>query len=133
LEGGISISFPLPTANRNQGAIKQSRHQLVAAENAVRVLELDLRNRLATVYERFSNARYQVERYRETIIPTAKESLEVSRKLFDAGETNYLALLTAQRTYFQVNINYLESVLMLRIAESEIEGYLLSGSLNNGQ
>jgi cobalt-zinc-cadmium efflux system outer membrane protein len=129
-DGGLAVSIPLPVNNRNQGAIRQTRNELIAAERAVERLELDLKNRLATVYERYSNAKFQVERYRATILPAANESLEVSRKLYQAGESNYLALLTAQRSYFQVNLSYLESVLALRTSESEIDGYLLSGSLS---
>lgn len=132
-DGGLAISFPLPVNNRNQGAIRQTRNELMAAEKAVEQLELALQGRLATVFERFSNARFQVERYRSHILPAAEETLAVARKLFEAGESNYLALLTAQRSYFQVNLSYLESVLALRTAESEINGYLLSGSLASGQ
>lgn len=132
-DGGLAVSIPLPVNNRNQGAIRQTRNELIAAERAVEQLELDLKNRLATVYERFANAKFQVERYRATILPAAAETLEVSRKLYEAGESNYLALLTAQRSYFQVNLAYLESVLALRTSESEIDGYLLSGSLAAGR
>jgi cobalt-zinc-cadmium efflux system outer membrane protein len=106
---------------------------LLAAEKAVEQLELALQNRLATVFERYSNARFQVDRYRSNILPAAEETLAVARKLYEAGESNYLALLTAQRSYFQVNLSYLESVLALRTAESEIDGFLLSGSLSSGR
>jgi cobalt-zinc-cadmium efflux system outer membrane protein len=132
-DGGLAISIPLPVHNRNQGAIRQTRTELIAAERAVEQLELALQNRLATVFERYSNARFQVERYRSNILPAAEETLDVARKLYEAGESNYLALLTAQRTYFQVNLSYLESVLALRTAESEIDGYLLSDSLATGR
>ena len=40
-------------------------------------------------------------------------------------------LLTAQRTFSQTNWNYLESLRELRAAEAEIEGLLLSGSLES--
>jgi cobalt-zinc-cadmium efflux system outer membrane protein len=132
-DGGLAVTIPLPVNNRNQGAIRQTRNELLAAEKAVEQLELGLQNRLATVFERFANARFQVDRYRSNILPAAEETLAVARKLYEAGESNYLALLTAQRTYFQVNLSYLESVLALRTAESEIDGYLLSGSLNSGR
>lgn len=132
-DGGLAVSIPLPVNNRNQGAIRQTRNELLAAEKAVEQLELALQNRLATVYERFANARFQVDRYRSNILPAAEETLTVARKLYEAGESNYLALLTAQRSYFQVNLSNLESVLALRTAESEIDGYLLSGSLTPGR
>jgi cobalt-zinc-cadmium efflux system outer membrane protein len=81
------------------------------------------------VFEAYANARNQVSRYRDTILPAAEESLTLTRQMYQAGEANYLGLLTAQRTFAQTNRNYLDSVLQLRIAEVEIEGLLLSGSL----
>jgi hypothetical protein len=37
--------------------------------------------------------------------------------------------LTAQRTYFQVNLAYLQSLLKLNRSKGSIEGLLLSGAL----
>jgi len=128
-DAGITVSVPIPLFNRNQGAILQSQHQIAAAERALQQLELGIQNRLAAAYERYTNARYQVERYRTAILPAASESLDLMRKTYEAGETNYVSLLVAQRTYFQTNINYLEAIQALRIAEAEIEGLLLSNSL----
>ena len=128
-DGGISVSLPIPLFNRNQGAILQARHEIAAAERALQQLELDLQNRLAPTFERFANARNQFERYQTTILPAAKESLDLTRKMYEAGETNYVGLLVAQRTYFQTNLNFLEATQLLRLSETEIEGFLLSNSL----
>ena len=43
--------------------------------------------------------------------------------------SNYLFLPTAQRTYFQTNLIYLDALRELRTAATAIEGNLLSGSL----
>jgi cobalt-zinc-cadmium efflux system outer membrane protein len=73
-----------------------------------------------------------VERYRDAILPVAEESLELTRKMYELGEAGYLALLTAQRTFSQTNLNYLEALRELRTVEAEIEGQLLSDSLGSG-
>ena len=65
------------------------------------------------------------------ILPTAKESVDLIHRSYEAGETGYINLLTAQRTYSQTNLNYLESLSNLRKAEAEIEGLLLTNSLEN--
>ena len=101
------------------------------AEQALQQLELSLQNRLAPT-ERYANSRNQVERYRTTILPTAQESLDLTRKMYQAGESNFLVLLTAQRTFSQTNLNYLDALRELRTSEVEIEGLLLRSSLNNG-
>lgn len=130
-DAGLGVALPIPIFNRNQGAILRAQHEIAAAERALAQLELDLQNRLAPVFEQYANARNQVERYRTTILPTASESLELIRKAYNAGETNYVGLLVAQRTYSQTNLNYLEAIQSLRIAEAEIEGLLLRNSLQN--
>lgn len=131
-DGGLAVSVPIPVFNRNQGAIAQANHELMAARQALNELELSLQKRLASTFEQYSNARNQTERYRAMILPSADESLAITRKMYAAGEANYTALLTSQRTYSQTQLNYLEAVRALRIAEAEIEGMLLSGSLENG-
>jgi outer membrane protein, heavy metal efflux system len=130
-DGSVTVGVPLPLWNRNQGGIVQAAQQAAAAERALQQLELSLQNRLAPVYERYSNALNQVTKYRTKILPAAKESLDLMRQTYQAGETGYVNLLTAQRTYSQTNLNYLESLRELRAAEAEIEGLLLSGSLEN--
>jgi cobalt-zinc-cadmium efflux system outer membrane protein len=99
----------------------------MAARQALNELELNLQRRLAETFERYANARSQVERYRQEILPAADESLELTRTLYSSGETNYTTLLTSQRTFSQTHLNYLDAVLNLRVAEVEIEGLLCGG------
>jgi outer membrane protein, heavy metal efflux system len=130
-DGGITVGVPLPLWNRNQGGIVQAQGQVAAAERALDQLELSLENRLAPVFERYSNAHNQVDKYSGQLLPAAQQSLDLVRRLYQAGETPYLNLLTAQRSFSQTNVNYLESLRELRAAEAEIEGLLLSGSLES--
>lgn len=130
-DGGVAVSVPIPIFNRNQGGVARAQQEFVAARRALTQLELDLQNRLAPTFERYANARNQVKRYREVILPTADESLGLTRKMYAAGEANYTTLLTSQRTYAQTQLAYLDAVRALRIAEVQIEGLLLSGSLDS--
>jgi cobalt-zinc-cadmium efflux system outer membrane protein len=130
-DGGITVGLPIPLWDRNQGGIVRAAQSAVAAEQALRQLELALQNRLAPVFERYANALNQVTRYRARILPAARQSLDLQRQNYEAGESGYVNLLTAQRTFSQTNWNYLESLRELRAAEAEIEGLLLSGSLES--
>ncbi len=130
-DGGVAITMPIPLFDRNQGAIAQAQCEVAAARQAVTQLTLDLQQRLAPVFEAYATSRNQVDRYRATILPAAEESLTLARQMYQAGETDYIALLTAQRTFAQTNSSYLDAVLRLRTAEVEIEGLLLSGSLQS--
>ncbi len=130
-DGAIMVGLPLPIWDRNQGRVMQTQNEAAAASRALDQLELSLQQRLATVFERYRNAHFQVQQYRERILPKAQESLTLMQRLYQGGEATYISLLTAQRTYFQTNLNYLESLVTLKTTEAEIEGLLLSGSLEN--
>ncbi len=124
-----SIGMPLQLFDRNQGNIGRARAELMHAEQEIQRLELQLRNRLAEAFQRYENARQQVERYSQNVLPTAKESLDLIVAGYRQGEFPYLTLLTAQRTYFRVNLTYLESLRDLRTSTIAIEGLMLSGGL----
>jgi cobalt-zinc-cadmium efflux system outer membrane protein len=130
-DGALSVGVPLPLWNRNQGGIIQAQGQVAAAERALDQLELALENRLVPVFERYASALNQVNTYRSQLLPAAQQSLDLARRLYQAGETPYLNLLTAQRSYSQTNVNYLESLRELRSADAEIEGLLLRDSLES--
>jgi cobalt-zinc-cadmium efflux system outer membrane protein len=127
---GTRVALPLPLFNRNQGNIVAADARLVAAQRGLERVRLSLQNRLAEVFRRYANAGQQVEKYRGTILPDAKETLDLMTAGYRQGEFSYLNLLTAQRTYFQSNLAYLESLLELKSARAQIEGLLLTGSLN---
>jgi cobalt-zinc-cadmium efflux system outer membrane protein len=127
----VTIGMPLPVFDRNQGNIRLAQAELIDAEQEVQRLELQLHNRLATAFQRYDNARQQVERYSQNVLPTAQESLDLIVAGYHQGEFPYLTLLTAQRTYFRVNLIYLESLQALRNSTIAIEGLLLSGALES--
>ncbi|WP_203329175.1 TolC family protein [Candidatus Laterigemmans baculatus] len=127
---GVQLSLPLPTINRNQGNIRRARAEIAAAQLAQDRTELNLANRLAAVLQRYQTARIRVERLTESILPTAEENLKLSRQAFEVGESDYLQLLTAQRTLFQVRLDALTATADARQASALIDGFLLEGSLD---
>ena len=101
----VQVGVPMPIFNRNQGNIRRAQAELMAAQNEVQRVQLELQQRLAAVFEQYTNARYQVEKYSRDILPNAEASLKLTNAGYRQGEYNYLFLLTAQRTYFQTNLD----------------------------
>lgn len=128
----VQIGLPIPIWNRNQGGILNAQGELIAAERAASRTELSLQNRLATVYQEYQVSRQQVERYSEEILPKVDQTLELTRAGYREGEFDFLRLLTAQRTYFQTNLAYLESLNEMWRTSRQIDGLLLSDSLAGG-
>lgn len=125
----VQLGIPIPIFDRNQGNISAAEAEWIAASKEVDRIELDLQDRLAVAYRRFSNARQQVERYGKRMVPRAKKSLELVSDGYEKGQVEYLTLLTAQQTFVQVNLSYLDSLRELRAASALIDGQLLTNSL----
>ncbi|MGA2797262.1 MAG: TolC family protein [Thermoguttaceae bacterium] len=126
---GVQVGVPLPIFNRNQGNICKAQAELTAAQRDVERVQLALQQRLALVFEQYATALRQVEKYHDDILPNAQESLKLVSSGYRQGEFSYLVLLTAQRTYFQTNLAYLDALRDLRTACVAIEGYLLGDNL----
>lgn len=129
----IQVGVPVPIHNRNQGNIRRAQAELIAAQNEVQRVQLALHQRLAAVFEQYANARYQVDKYKHDILPTAEASLKLTNSGYKQGEYGYLSLLTAQRTFFQTNLTYLDALRELRSSATTIEGNLLSDSLQSSE
>jgi cobalt-zinc-cadmium efflux system outer membrane protein len=129
-DANITVGLPLPLWNKNQGGIIQAQGEVAAAERALDQLQLDLQQRLAPVFERYSNARNYAERYKGLLQGLTDEWLQLNERLRQAGEVAQLDVILFQRTYAQTQLDYLEALREQRQAEAEIEGLLLSKSLS---
>ncbi|MEO2036994.1 MAG: TolC family protein [Planctomycetaceae bacterium] len=125
----VQVGIPLPIFNRNQGNIRSAEAAWVAACHDFKRIELELQDRLAVVYRRYANARQQTDRYGTRMVPRAQRSLTLVTEGYETGQVKYLTLLTAQQTFLQVSLSYLDSLRELRTASSIIEGRLLTDSL----
>jgi cobalt-zinc-cadmium efflux system outer membrane protein len=133
--GNLQVSMPIPYLNRNQGGMREARANLVVAEQAVGRVQLRLQQRLASVYQRYANARNEVDAYAQPqgILQNARRTLELISIAYEAGQLSYIELLTAQRTNAQTNLAYVEALGGLWSAAAEIEGLLLRDSLGTGE
>jgi cobalt-zinc-cadmium efflux system outer membrane protein len=129
----LQVGLPIPIYNRNQGNIRRAQAELLAAQRNVQTVQLALQQRLAAAFEQYTNARYQVDKYQHDILPNAEASLTLTNSGYRQGEFSYLMLLTAQRTFFQTNLTYLDALRELRASTTAIEGNLLSDSLQAGE
>lgn len=127
--GGLQIGIPLPLWNRNQGGIRQAQADVAHARRNADRVELDLKRRLAEAFQQYANARAQATTYAGSILPKARQTIELVQRGYQLGEVGYLDLLAAQRTFSQANLAYLDSLSSLWNSWAKIDGLLLSGSL----
>ena len=126
----VGVAIPLKIFDRNQGNIISAQANLIAATREVERIELELFNRFAEAFEAYSNANRQVELFRSKVLDNARESLELVGVGYSEGEFDYLSLLTAQRTYFAANLEYLDALREMWERSVELDGLMLLGGLN---
>ena len=122
----VGVSVPLPIRNRNQGNIQTARADVAAAAAAIERTRLSIDGRLAAAVGRYQTARQRYERLITRIVPNAEETYRLSQQSFDAGETDFLQLLTAQRTLFTTRLSVLDAFGQAKQAIAEIDGLLVT-------
>lgn len=126
---GVQLGVPVPVFNKNRGHIDAAYAEYCRATQDARRIELSLKARLARVGQDFDSAAAAVERYREQILPKARETLTLSEQAYGAGEFEFLQVLIARRTYFESNLQYVQALGELAQANATVEGLLLTGGL----
>lgn len=127
----LQLGLPIPVFNRNQGGIQLALAEYRRAVAEIRRLELLLQNRLAAAFRDYRQARNEVQQYRDEILPTAEENLNLTEEGYRQGEFDLIRVLTARRSYFESNLAYINSQVTLRQADVNIAGLLLSGGLDD--
>ena len=122
---GLSVGMPVPVWDRNQGGIQAARANLGRAIQDVGRVENALTTQVATAYRQFVIATHQAERYRDAILPRAKETYELSLKAYQGGQFEYLRVLEAQRTLAEANLEYLRLLGEAWKAASTLSGLTL--------
>lgn len=126
---GVQASIPLPIFNRNQGTVREAQSDLTRDHAEHERVALSLRERLAEASTRYHDALQSVEDFRAESLPTARRAYEIQLANFRARRAAWPQVLVAQRTYVELNREYVQALLELRRAEVEIGGMLLVDGL----
>jgi outer membrane protein, heavy metal efflux system len=130
LEGRLEVGVNVPIFNRNQGGIAAAEAELAIAESDLARLQLVLRSRFAASFREYRNAQQMVERYRTQVVPRAREAYRTYLVNFRQMAAAYPQVLIAQRTLFQVEVEYARALIQLRASAVGLRGFLLEGGLD---
>ena len=130
LEGRLEVGVSVPIFNRNQGGIAAAEAELAIAERELERLQLILRSRFASSFREYRNAQQMVERYRTHVVPKARQAYRTYLTNFRQMAAAYPQVLIAQRTLFQVEVEYARALIQLRQSAITLRGFLLEGGLD---
>jgi cobalt-zinc-cadmium efflux system outer membrane protein len=125
----VQLGVRLPVFDKNQGNIRAAEAQLAYAQAEVGRVELSLRQRLARAYARYRTAAATVRVYGDHNLADARQAFELYLDSFRKRRAAWPQVLVAQRTYFQISVEYVEALEQLRRAEVAILGLLLMDGL----
>lgn len=129
-EASVEVGVRIPLWNRNQGGIATANAEMDMAEREVRRVELMLRARFAAAYRTYLNALRVATQYEKQIVPQAQGAYDLYRANFRAMAAAYPQVLIAQRTLFQVRVEYVQALVNTWQNAVLLRGYLLNGALD---
>lgn len=116
----IGISIPLPLFDTNKGAILEATHKAESASAAMDAENASLRMELAQTYASFESAAHEVRRLQTDILPAARDALNAMSRGYELGKFSFLDVLDAQRTLFEQQSRYVQSLTAVHLAYAEI-------------
>jgi cobalt-zinc-cadmium efflux system outer membrane protein len=117
----VQVGVPLPVWDRNQGNILAARHRLQAATGGVDQARLRSVERLAGAYQRYENARRQLELYRTKVLPDAAAALDQIERVYAVRGERFFDTLDARRAHSQARIDNAQFLGDLWAAVAEID------------
>lgn len=126
----VQLRIPIPIHNNNEGNIRAAYAEYCAASQNVERIRAFIRRELARVMREYSIAKATVSQYESSVLPKAEETMKLMLEAQEAGEFDFLRVLTARRAYFDANLHYVAAKGDLAQANAKIDGMLLANGLS---
>jgi outer membrane protein, heavy metal efflux system len=122
----VTVNLPV-WRNRYRAAVREAELRHTASvkdrDNSTNSLIAEVK----TVLYNFRDSGRKVTLYRDTLIPKAKQSLNVTQRAFETGRKDFLDLIDAQRTLLELELAY-ERAQTDRIRHQASIGMLTGGN-----
>ena len=126
VEGIFDIGVEIPIFNRQQGNLRTARAGVEKMRLESERTERALQRRFAEAWQRYESARLTAARYRNEMIPAARQAYQMYQRNFRTMQAEYPKLLTAQREYFALWDEYYDALESGWLAASALESLLLA-------
>lgn len=120
---GVSagIAIPLKLSNFNKGAVRAARFRAQQAELRYEEARLQVQTEVMQAFWTYELSRKQVAQYDNGLLRQAEAVMEGKRYSYQRGEASLIEVLDAQRTYDDVQAQYIETLFNYSSALVELE------------
>ncbi len=129
-EGFAELSVHLRLFDRNQGGIQAAKAEEERASLEVQRLGLVLRQLAAPYMMRYTSSLARAELYRKSTLPSAQRAYELYLRKYGEGAAAWPQVLIAQRTFFQLQADYISTVENVWTSAVPLQGLLLTDGLD---
>lgn len=129
MQGFAEIGVQIPIFNRNQGNVSAAHAEVERARAEQRRVELVLRERAAALLRSYRDARAAAEKYRTAMLPRAQRAYQLYLEKYQQMGAAYPQVLVAQRTWFQLQTNYIAALQNVWTNAIALRGFLLTDGL----
>ena len=130
-EGLAELSVQIPIFNRNQGNIASAQAELDRSQLEKQRVELQLRERAATLLDHYATAKVIATQYREQILPLAKKANNLMTEKYGQMLASYPTMLQIRRRHFQLQAEYIQTLETVWTASLALQGFLLTDALES--
>ena len=106
----VGLSVPIPLFNQNQGERQEARCNAAKAEEEQKAGLIKIRSDLNQTYQSCSSAFELAAALRDRSIVGATQAFEAAQEGYRQGKFNYLMVLDAQRTLFELKQQYVDTL-----------------------
>ncbi|MBS4164400.1 Uncharacterized protein PRO82_001728 [Candidatus Protochlamydia amoebophila] len=115
------VSIPIPIFNQNQGNISEAYFEMLKVDDQKRWLALTLQSKLSIIHEEFNRSYLEAQEIQSKTLPLAKQAFELAYKGYLEGKFEYLEVLDAQRTLFEITENYIQTLINYHTKRADMD------------
>ena len=125
-EGFFQVGVEIPLFDRNRGGVAEARADLEHAQADVELVKLSLHDRLAVAYGQYAASSALAARYRDEMLPRAREAYQLYLDGFRRMAAAYPQALIAKRSLVELERDYMRALNSAWQAAIAIDGLLLT-------
>lgn len=117
----MGVSVPLPIFDQNQGNIRRAYAEVQKSSEQERLIWLILESKLSASYKSLVRIYEEAEKIKSSLLQSALRAFQQANEGFREGKFEYLEVLDAQETLFEIKEKYIEALADYHLKRADID------------
>lgn len=117
----MAVSVPLPVFDQNQGNIRRAYAEMHKSSEQGRLIWLILESKLSASYKSLVRIYQEAEKIKNSLLESAYLAFKQADEGFREGKFEYLEVLDAQNTLFEIKEKYIEALADYHLKRADVD------------